>query len=63
MSTWLFKFETAHRKLLDGFQRRRRTGNEAAANGNLTGCAHKIFWPRKSAKGAKYFSADYVMVV
>ena len=35
----------------DGFQRLQRIGNDAAANDNLTGCAHKISgWPQKGAK-------------
>ena len=38
----------------DGFKRLQRIGNDAAANNNLIGCAHKISgWPRKGAKGAK----------
>jgi hypothetical protein len=35
----------------DGFKRLQRIGNDAAANDNLIGCAHKISgWPRKGAK-------------
>jgi hypothetical protein len=41
----------------DGFKRLQRIGNDAAANNNLMGCAHKISgWPQKGAKGAKEFS-------
>jgi len=33
-----------------------RIGNDAAANDNLIGCAHKISgWPQKGAKGANEF--------
>ena len=35
----------------DGFKRLQRIGNDAAANDDLIGCAHKILgWPRKGAK-------------
>ena len=53
MSTHLPKYQKSaivNRKLIDGFQSLQRIGNDAAANDNLTGCAHKIFGSEKAQK-------------
>jgi hypothetical protein len=46
-------------------KRRQRIGNDAAANDNLVGCAHKISgWPRKGAKGAKeFFRREFAIMI
>src|ERR1019366_3638794 len=50
----------APRQSIDGFKRLQRIGNDAAANNDLVGCAHKISgWPRKGTKGAKEFSPRF----
>jgi hypothetical protein len=49
-----FKSQIANRKSTGGFKRLQRIGNDAAANHNLIGCAHKILdWPHKGAKARK----------
>jgi hypothetical protein len=46
--------QIANRKSTGGFKRLQRIGNDAAANHNLIGCAHKILdWPHKGAKARK----------
>jgi hypothetical protein len=50
------KSKIANRKSIDEFKRLQRIGNDAGADDDLTGSAHKISgWPRKGAK--RFFPA------